>query len=526
MMKTKYILAALALGAMPAAAQETYQDAKLMETDLNGTARYIGMGGAMEALGADLSTITSNPAGIGLFRKSVINVTGGMVMQTDAKTSLNANGINFHFTGHSNLPSFDQGGFVWSSRTGRNSYLNLAFNYHKSRNFDQILSATNTMTYASQNKLSAIKDRTLPSNAEWAWNGVDHNYSRVMGKTDPDANKNSYLEYLDGSAFAFGQYAHGYIGEYDFNVSGNLHNRVFLGLTFGIHDVHFNSQSYYTENLDKGAISNVWEHLRITGTGYDAKLGAIFCPIENSPFRIGVYISTPTYYDLTMNGWNDMTMTGPDGTGKVVSRSPTDPAYADYDFKIYSPWKFGVSLGHTIGNYLALGATYEYADYGSIDNRINDGSYEDGYGNTYDNSHSDGRMNDNTENVLKGVSTVKLGIEYKPIQEVAFRIGYNYLSPMFNKNGFRDGSLESPGVATAMSTDYTNWKSTNRFTCGVGYQLNQFSIDFAYQYSQTNGDFFPFMSVYESDAAHSNVVDASKVSLKRNQLALTIGYRF
>lgn len=42
------------------AAQETYEVAEVSTQDLNGTARYVGMGGAMEALGADLSTISTN----------------------------------------------------------------------------------------------------------------------------------------------------------------------------------------------------------------------------------------------------------------------------------------------------------------------------------------------------------------------------------------------------------------------------------------------------------------------------------
>ena len=67
---------AAALLALPAAAQETYENTKLVGNDLNGTARYVGMGGAMEALGADISTISSNPAGIGLFRHSTVNVSG------------------------------------------------------------------------------------------------------------------------------------------------------------------------------------------------------------------------------------------------------------------------------------------------------------------------------------------------------------------------------------------------------------------------------------------------------------------
>ena len=70
-MKMKYSLMAFAALLMaPLYAQETYQDTKLVENELNGTARYVGMGGAMEALGADLSTISTNPAGLGLFRSN------------------------------------------------------------------------------------------------------------------------------------------------------------------------------------------------------------------------------------------------------------------------------------------------------------------------------------------------------------------------------------------------------------------------------------------------------------------------
>lgn len=70
----KHILFASALVAsMSATAQETYQDTKLAASQLTGTARYVGMGGAMEALGADISTISTNPAGVGLFRKNQIS---------------------------------------------------------------------------------------------------------------------------------------------------------------------------------------------------------------------------------------------------------------------------------------------------------------------------------------------------------------------------------------------------------------------------------------------------------------------
>ena len=143
---------------------------------------------------------------------------------------------------------------------------------------------------------------------------------------------------------------------------------------------------------------------------------------------------------------------------------------------------------------VAIGATYEYADYSRIDNRINDGGGYDDWGYYYDNSSSDDAMNSNTKRVLKGVSTLKLGAEVKVMPQLSVRAGYNYVSPMFNQGGYRDGSIESPGSFYATSTDYTNWKSTNRWTCGVGYTAGKFFADLAYQYTQTNGDFYPFMS--------------------------------
>ena len=69
-MKKYLFLAALSLAMLPAAAQDTYENARLLGSDLNGTARYVGMGGALDALGADISLTGTNPAGIGLFRQT------------------------------------------------------------------------------------------------------------------------------------------------------------------------------------------------------------------------------------------------------------------------------------------------------------------------------------------------------------------------------------------------------------------------------------------------------------------------
>lgn len=547
MKKILSIMTAAMLGTA-VSAQETYDNAQLATKDLNGTARYVGMGGAMEALGADLSTIGTNPAGIGMFRCGMVAGSFGFNTLSDAKSFGNANKTNM---------SFDQAGFVYSMRSGRHSMLNFGFNYTKSKNFDQILTAAGRLNNASQNKLSAMKNANgvytlqdknngLISNSG-AYSQADYLYSNVLfnhyDANNPNDPNNAMLSegdkgvivnqttglpvYYNATGYDFGRSTTGYIGQYDFNVSGNSNDRFYWGFTIGIYDVHYNSSSLYSESLVDGntAIGDVAmnDERKITGTGFDVKAGLIFRPAEESPFRIGLYVHTPTWYDLTTRNYTVLN----NNTNEAYGSTERGKSSESYDFKFYTPWRFGVSLGHTVGNYLALGATYEYADYTTNDIRVNDGGEVDYWGNYYETSSRDEAMKQNIKNSLKGVHTVKLGMEFKPEKNFAVRLGYNYQSAMYNKNGFKDGSLESYGTYYASTTDYTNWKDTHRFTAGVGYNYGKFSFDLAYQYSQTNGDFYPFMSyVDDSEPKFDNVCDAVKVSNKRNQLLFTVGYKF
>ena len=545
MKKILSIMTAAMLGTA-VSAQETYDNAQLATKDLNGTARYVGMGGAMEALGADLSTIGTNPAGIGMFRRGMVAGSFGFNTLSDAKSFGNANKTNM---------SFDQAGFVYSMRSGRHSMLNFGFNYTKSKNFDQILTAAGRLNNASQNKLSAMKNANgvydlqsknngLVSNSG-AYSQADYLYSNVLfnhyDSNNPNDPNNATLTdkgvivnqttglpvYYNATGYDFGRSTTGYIGQYDFNVSGNSNDRFYWGFTVGIYDVHYNGSSLYSESLVDGntAIGDVAmnDERKITGTGFDVKAGLIFRPAEESPFRIGLYVHTPTWYDLTTRNYTVLN----NNTNEAYGSTERGKSSESYDFKFYTPWRFGVSLGHTVGNYLALGATYEYADYTTNDIRVNDGGEVDYWGNYYETSSRDEAMKQNIKNSLKGVHTVKVGMEFKPEKNFAVRLGYNYQSAMYNKNGFKDGSLESYGTYYASTTDYTNWKDTHRFTAGVGYNYGKFSFDLAYQYSQTNGDFYPFMSyVDNSEPKFDNVCDAVKVSNKRNQLLFTVGYKF
>lgn len=561
-MKKNIMITALAMVAMAVQAQETYENAKIAAGDLNGTARYVGMGGAMEALGADISTIGTNPAGIGLFRKSNASVSFGIVSQGDGKSAVGGNKTNV---------SFDQAGFVYSSRLNKTSFVNFAFNYHKSRNFNYILSATDRqLNHASQNKLTFAKakvsalsiadggdgllykqDAQTPivqnneifyvpdfRNPYITCNQLDEIYARNL-----NFDENGNWIYGEADSYQFDRAHKGYISDFDFNLSGNINNRVYLGLTIGIHDVHYKHYGEYVEN----AVRNIYyttdqngntiadpgnpydltvcDSRTITGTGYDVKAGIIIRPVEASPFRIGLSVATPTFYKLTTSNYTTVS----DGSHTAASTGNIDaPERTSYEYKLYTPWKFGLSLGHTIGNNVALGLSYEYADYGSMDTRYITGEYYDEWGDSYSTrSTSDNVMNNHTERTLKGVHTLKLGAEYKPEPSLAIRLGYNYVSPMYNRDGFKDGTLSSDASYISSATDYTNWEDTHRFTCGVGYTFNKFNISLAYQYTTTSGKFHPFMNYVDDDVIdYDNVADEVKVNNNRHQLLMTLGYTF
>ena len=543
-MKSKYIFFAVSLfAALSANAQETYENAKLAGEDLNGTARYVGMGGAMEALGADISTIGSNPAGIGLFRHSNVSLSAGLLMQSDGKEFSNGKKTNL---------SFDQIGGVYTTRTGQKSFLNFGFNYHKSKNFDYILNAAGSLNGSSQNKQSYIKgilgdensggffvrkdnngknvgyvDATpplpsTPPKVAYTWSQIDDLYwnSLIPGS-------NGLYNYEKATGYTLDRAHTGYIGNYDFAVSGNLNDRVYLGLTFGMKDVNYKGYSEYRENLNNAGGVLVRDERKVTGSGFDITAGVIVRPVAESPFRIGAYVKSPTWYDLTTSNVTGLVYV--QGTTNKVSYVSNS-----YDFKMWTPWKFGFSLGHTVGNYLALGATYEYENYANINSRVNDDGYYDYYYNQYyESSSPDKTMNNHTKEVLKGVSTLKLGVEYKPVSNVALRAGYNYVSAMYVNDAQKDPGLASLGTSYASTTDYTNWGAINRFTLGVGYQVKKFNIDLAYQYSAQNGSFAPFSNIRDvsipsgaTTVKESNVASNTDVKNNRSQLLLTLGYRF
>ena len=538
--------AALSLIAFSASAQETYESAQLATEDLNGTARYVGMGGAMEALGGDISTMSSNPAGTAMFRRTWAGISGGLTVQKGNELKNDAG-----FKDGVTNADLNQVGFIFANKVGANSWLNLGFNYHKSRNFNQVNYATGLLDGSSANGISylSLKYPSAPTS-----DISKYGYYSALDKCDLETvlypsmgSDNRPVSRGAQQYYAYNK-ASGYISDFDFNISGNINDRVYLGLTFGIKDVRFDQTTYYEENFSQEGGYHLSDTRNVRGTGFDAKFGVIVRPIEESPFRFGFYINTPTWYELKTQIRTDVSTSNinynaRDNSGNITGQQNGSFSYY-YDiynnpteYKITTPWKFGLSLGSTFNNNIAIGLTYQFSDYSTINNRIYTGeyrtydSYYDGW-TQYNYSTStktyadDNEMNRNTKNCLKGVHLLKIGMEVKPVKTVSIRVGYNYESAIYENNASKDYNMSSYSTGNFNTLrSFTNWKATHRVTFGLGLQLyKNLSLDLAYQYAGQKGDFYPFQKATGSDFN----VNPTKCEVKNNrhQVNATLGVRF
>lgn len=529
-------------------AQSVYDGVKIADKDLNGTARFVGMGGAMGALGGDITTMGTNPAGIGIYRSNDVMTS----------FSYSAYGMESKYEGQKstidkNRWSFDNIGVVFATKIGNQTplrYVNFGFNYKRSKSFYKNMSMSGMMGvvenpsnpgspyYVSQTNSMALQ----ATDAErYVWdNSRQHldfdNANRIF--SDPDAGWLGALGYQGGlterdridnepdlyvpflpvePSSVFNSREKGGIDQYDFNVSFNINDRVYLGLTIGAYDVDYDKYSGYDESYKRGEGYSLESYNNISGSGFDVKMGLILRPFEYSPFRIGFAVHTPTFYKLTYST-SAIVTNYRDAKTDELKRIIVDTY--DYvgdmkrDYRLVTPWKYNVSLGYTVGTSLALGAEYEYEDYSTMKFKY---SSNDGGGDMeFENAE--------VKNCLKGEHTFRIGAEYKVIPEFAFRLGYNYSSAVF-----RDEAVKYiPSNSLITDTDFSNKRSQSNYTLGIGYRGKMFYADLAYQLSTYKENFYPFYNEFELTQGEWTMVTppATKVTNTRSQVLLTVGMRF
>ena len=561
----------LLITAAPIGAQTVYDAAKITNKDLNGTARFVGMGGAMGALGGDISTIGTNPAGIGIYRSNDAMVSFGL-----SAYGTESNYMGYTMNSDKARASFDNAGFVLATKVGNATalrYVNFGFNYKRAKSFYKNMEMGGNLGAHSQTFQMAEQAGGI---TKWGDNPYDDGnigWLSVLGFdsyliTDLIsqsglngilANNPGYTNFrpyrvdskpvsnLDGEPMyitpgdyygmfenangAYRSQERGGIDQYDFNVSFNFNDRVYLGLTVGAYAIDYSKYTFYDEDYGGGQGYNLQSWNKIQGSGFDLKLGAIVRPFEYSPLRIGLAIHTPTFYsfDYKTNArvesdvLNDLDIANESKVGSGVIGQYDINTYDMIEgdmirqFRLQTPWTYNVSLGYTIGKSWALGAEYEYQDYSSVKFKNPDDGYSDLF--EYENS---------TTPMMKGVSTVRLGAEYKVIPQFALRAGYNYSTAIFNSDAYKD----LPFNSIQTDTDFANTKAMSNYTLGIGYRGSMFYADLAYKFSSYKEDFYPFVEMgreVENGVEYrflNSLPEVTKVKNTRSQVLLTLGMRF
>ncbi len=495
----RYILATVmaVAGGSTAMAQDSYDAERFASSDLNGTAKYVGMGGALSALGGDVSVMGSNPAGTALFRKNEGTFSLGAVM-TDAKGALGHDATRM---------SIDNFGVVFATRYGSAGepglrFVNFGVNYVKKANFLGNLKTGIDHLGATFSQTWQIANLANQSYEADNWDGFladmgapyydeehpEHDFGGIIGE-----DEQGYYG-IGAENAEYHRATYGSNSQMDVNLSFNVSDRYFFGLSIGAYSVDYSRESFYQEVGVDGNMYDFSNWYETTGEGFDLKFGFICRPIEDSPFRIGVSVHTPIWYEL--EDVNGSTMYYNDDF--IVTKTALP-----FRYEYRTPWKFNLSMGHTIGNFMAIGAEYEYSDlstakYASID---------------IDNEQYFHDINYFTKKTLKGQHTVRLGAEIKPADNLAIRAGYNYISSPFKDGAYRTIAYNSPFT----ETDFTNWGDTERVTFGVGYKFGSAYLDLAYQYTFQEGDFYAFDDVD---------LKPTKIENNRGHLLATLGFRF
>lgn len=419
-----------------------------------GTARFAAAGGAFGALGADISTFSINPAGIGLYRKSEFTISPSILGST---TTANYNGteasdtkLNFNF---SNL------GFVanWTNKKG------------KTRGW---LSGSFAVGYTRTNSFherQLIQGSSMGSTRADSWagvaNGTDYNDVSSYFPFGAGLAWDTYLiDTVSGSTTTYGSLIgsngveqqlekriRGSMGETVITFGGNYSNRLYVGATIGFPNIRYEENSTYTETDAADTIANFSSYeynynLTTKGSGYNFKIGVIYRAADW--LRLGGAIHTPTYFQMT-DTWDSDLTNNAYGTS-LRSASPQGL----FDYGLLTPFRAIGSVGIIFGKVGFISADYESVNYSTARLSAPGESFS--------------TENNAVRNTFKQVGNIKVGTEWR-YQAMSFRAGCQLLGDPY-KGGV---SIDRPV-----------------YSAGIGFRDKNFFMDFAYVVRTASGELY------------------------------------
>ena len=302
--------------------------ARISERSIMGTARYVGMGGAMSAIGGDPSSIHDNPAGLGLYRRTELMITfDGMFDKTTQPGYLDAGERRLFMAPQASLifsmPSYseDDEGVQFN---------NLSLSYRRLNTF-------NRLWLGSGEK--GLSLGALLSTADVNWD-IPFCTNRI--------NATNILDLAES----------GHTSEFAIDWAINISNRWFVGFRVHIQSYFLAADGEYQEifssmNVSGKKMYNINQtKLTLSGTGCNLTAGLIYRPV--SWIRMGFGIQTPTLGSL--NTYTSGTLVAL--TDSVRTSSP--PNGYSRDSKFHMPLHLSSSVAFQVGAYGMLAFQYDY----------------------------------------------------------------------------------------------------------------------------------------------------------------------
>ena len=543
-MKKKVLFASL-LCALPLMinAQDAFDVLQLSQTELRGTARFQSMAGAFGALGGDISTMTQNPAGIGVYRSSDLGLTLGV--------DFNRSTSNVDKTSQTNF-NVNNVGYVGAIRLDSEKVpnLNFGFSYNRIKSFDRHYVGGVEAIPSSMSNFIASEFVNVPGftadDLYWtdSFNPYFDEYAPWAAVTtfDMPTRTGGYVGIInDMGTHMWGLYDSGTTGnaryevderghadEYNIAFGGNIGNKVYFGLDFGIMDLDFRSYQAYEEELHgayvmaddedlfttpiihNGTVANwgLYNYLHSEGTGVNFKLGLIWKPTQ--ALRLGAAFHTPTYYDMRdtycVGAWLQAYQ---DGSQLYSANKESNDGY-DYstDYTISTPWRFMGSVAGVIGQKGIISMDYEYVANQTM--RVGD-----------ERRHESNYVTNNVKSYFKPSHIIRLGAEYRVDPNWSVRAGYNIKTTQVASDVDKyECNISTVGTNPAYQYDNT----VHHITCGVGYHYKSFYSDLAYVHQIRNSVYNAFSPIVDTNLYDPNV--SADVTDHNNRFSLTLGMRF
>lgn len=473
-----------------------------------GTARSIGFGNALGSVGGDFTSLSVNPAGIGIYRKSEFTMSPSLMFN-------NVNGRPNNEGGFSGSTTSDNGQHFSMSNIGlvltnnkqgrrrRNSggwqTGSFAIGLNRLADFsrDYSYSGTNTSTSASWVFESDAND--YRSGEQFISGGpADLGFQSYLLDTATLSNGGAGYTSVVNPSFAspIGQRTtvreRGGVSEFLMSFGGNYEEKLMLGATIGLPYIRYVRDKTIEEEDLSGNNNNDFDYfsynekLRTTGIGINAKLGFIYKPVD--AFRFGGAIHTPTAYSLRDYSETSIAANTENFGGQRVYQGED----REYNYSLTTPWRAVASATALFGKYGFVTFDYEYVDYKSSRFRL------DGADRDYERF-----VNDEIKAAYRSASNLRAGLELR-FDILSLRGGIGYYGNPYKES----------------SANYVNGERWD-LSAGLGFRLKHMFIDLGFVHHQYKNTDQPYTVPY------SNYISpTSRLTTMQNNAVMTVGWKF